>query len=113
LYFLLADLDIRERTRGRRSLDDAIRAVRRTGATVEARWSLDRVLEAGDAATGTPVLHELYRRFGRAPAMVDLPALFARMGIARVGSRLRFDDRAPLGRYRAAITAVLPGGDLR
>lgn len=98
LYFLLADLRIRERTNGKKSLEDAVRAVVATGANVERAWTLDRVLDVGDAATGTRVLHELANEMASQPARVDLPALFRRLGIQPL------DDRAPLAATRIAIT---------
>lgn len=104
LYFLVADLQIREATFGARSLDDALRAIAASGANVEQRWSLMRVLEEGDRATGTRVLHELYERMGKAPERFDLDALWARLGIRRVGRAIRFDDSAPDAALRRAVT---------
>jgi hypothetical protein len=111
LYFLLADLTIREQTRGRRSLDDALRAVAATGANVETRWTLEKVLDVGDRATGTRVLHDLHVRFGTSPGTVDLPALWARLGVRRSAApppSIEFDDAAPAAHFRKAITAANP-----
>jgi len=105
LFWLLADVQIRERTQGRRSLDDALRAVLVKSGGIAARWPLARVLREGDAAVGVPVLEELHARMGSAAAPVDLDALFRRLGVPTSGSERRFDDRAPLARVRAAITA--------
>src|SRR5262249_5325506 len=44
LYCLLADLEIRERTAGKRSLDDALRAILSAGGNVAVRWDLSRAL---------------------------------------------------------------------
>lgn len=98
LYFLLADLRIRERTNGKKSLDDAVQAVVGTGANVETAWTLARVLDTGDAATGTRVLHELADELGDKPTRVDLPSLYRRIGIGPL------DDKAPLASTRIAIT---------
>jgi hypothetical protein len=108
LFCLVADVEIRERTDNRRSLDDALRAIVDKGGTLAASWPLERALRIGDEATGVPVLTELRRKMGATPMPVDLDALWARLGIARrpheVG-RLRFDDGAPLAAVRKAITA--------
>jgi predicted metalloprotease with PDZ domain len=107
LYFLLADLTIRERTAGARSLDDAVRAVASTGANVETHWPLERVMDAGDRATGTTVLQELYAQYGVSPGKIELAALWAKLGI-RQGKRsepLAFENGAPWAGYRDAITA--------
>ncbi|HEY8073240.1 MAG TPA: hypothetical protein VIF62_04005 [Labilithrix sp.] len=101
LYFLLADLGVREQTNGKRSLDDAIRAVVATGANGETTWTLARVLDTCDAATGTTLFHDLHRELALAPGGRDVPALFRRLGVSKNG----FDDTAPLAKLRDAITA--------
>jgi hypothetical protein len=65
------------------------------------RWPLERALAVADAATGTRVLQDLYATMGAASGPVDLPALFARLGVSRQG----FNDQAPLAKLRASITA--------
>src|SRR5262249_54868612 len=42
LFCLLADVEIRERTMNRRSLDDALRAVLAAGGNVSTRWEIAR-----------------------------------------------------------------------
>jgi hypothetical protein len=106
LFCLVADVTIREQTAGARSLDDALRAIVATGADVEAHWDMAQVLDLGDRATGTTVLHDLYARLALAPGTVDLPALWARLGIRADGTGVAFDDGAPLASVRRAMTAV-------
>jgi len=101
LFWFLADVEIRERTRNRRSADDALRAIRAAGGNASRRWSVQRVLEVGDRATGTDVLGALYRRLALRRFEVDLRALAARLGVRAD----RFDDRAPLAAIRRSITA--------
>ena len=106
LYCLVADLEIRERTHNRRSLDDAVRAIVAAGGTLETMWPLSRALAVGDAAIGVPVLTELYRKMGQAPMPVDLDATWRRLGIKLEPGkgRIVFDDAAPLAAVRRAIT---------
>ena len=66
-------------------------------------WPLARVLEIGDAATGTTVMRELHDELGRANGPVDLDALFRRLGVRAVHGVATFDDRAPLAAVRDAI----------
>jgi hypothetical protein len=117
LFCLVADVTIREKTAGARSLDDALRAIVATGADVEVHWDVDQVLDVGDKATGTTVLHDLYRSLALAPGTVDLPALWARLGIRAVGAAttggtagdegtVAFDEGAPLAPLRRAMTTV-------
>jgi hypothetical protein len=110
LFCLMADVTIREKTGGARSLDDALRAIVATGVDVETRWDVDRVLDVGDRATGTTVLHDAYRNFALAPGTVDLPALWARLGVRADGAGVAFDEGAPLASIRRAMTSVQAGG---
>jgi hypothetical protein len=105
LFWLLADVRIRQRTENRLSLDDALRAQIAQGGTMAARWPLSRVLEVGDRAVGLRVLEELHDGMGSTPAPVDLDALFRDLGVSLRGNEVVFDDRAPLAAIRAAITA--------
>jgi hypothetical protein len=105
LFCLLADLDIRDRTGGRFSLDDALRAILDRGGDISVRWELARALEEGDRAIGTPVLSELYARMGSRPYDVDLPALFKKLGVKASGKTVAFDDGAPWSKLRRSITA--------
>jgi hypothetical protein len=104
-YWLLADLEIRERTGGRRSLDDVLRAVVRAGGNVAARWDLERVLALGDEVVGEPVLVPLRRRLGGAPERVDLDALWKRLGVSLSRGRVVYDESAPLAAVRRRISA--------
>ncbi len=104
LFCLIADVTIRERTGNTRSFDDVLRAVSRSGADVETHWELDRWLDEGDRATGTRVLHDLYREMALAPKAVDLAALWSTLGVRADGGRVTFDDRAPLAALRRSIS---------
>ena len=103
LFCLLADVEIRKRTKNARGLEDALRAILRAGGTITNEWSLQRAFEVGDHATGVTVLRELYEKLGAAPYAPDLAALWAELGIERRGGRVVFNDRAPLASVRDAI----------
>ncbi|MDB4967378.1 MAG: uncharacterized protein JWN44_3067 [Myxococcales bacterium] len=105
LYCFVADLEIRERTHNRRSLDDAMRAIVAAGGSLATTWPLERALRIGDAATGVDVLSSLYRRMADAPLAVDLPSWWARLGIHPTSDGVRFDDSAPLAAIRRSVTA--------
>jgi hypothetical protein len=104
LFCFVADLRVRELTRGRHSFDDALRGIVATGADVQSHWEIDHFLEVGDRATGTAVLADLYREMGLGPATVDLAAIWSRLGIRVRDDRVTFDDAAPLASLRRAIT---------
>jgi len=104
LFWMTADLEIRERTQTKRSLQTALRAILDAGGDGTHRWSVDELLAKGDAATGTTVLRDLYARMGEAPYRADLPALWKSLGVERRGGTLAFDDMAPRSALRRAIT---------
>jgi hypothetical protein len=104
-YWLLADLRIRERTGNEKSVDDAVRAILDAGGDGNSHWELAQVLATGDRATGTEVLTELHQEFGTKPGRVDLGALWKRLGVVYSAGAVTFDEKAPLAKIRASITA--------
>lgn len=104
LFCLRADVEIRRRTGNRFGLEHALRAIRDAGGTIETAWNMDRVIAVGDAATGVPVLHELYEDMKATPVKVDLPALWKDLGVGKKGHGVILDDHAPLSAIRRAIT---------
>jgi len=108
LFWLLADVEIRHKTRNRRSVDDAIRAILREGGNGDAVWSIDGVIAAGDKATGTLVLKELYNELGLARGDIHLDNLWLDLGVKYDNRAVRFDDSAPWAAIRASITRAPP-----
>ncbi len=105
LYCLLADVTLRERTSNAHSLDDVLRGIAKTGDVDDVSWDIQQFLDAGQRATGTDVLRELYADLAEKPGTVDLAALFARLGVRAQKAGLSFDDSAPLAKIRRSITA--------
>jgi hypothetical protein len=106
LFCLLADIEIRKRTGNHKGLENALRAIVRSGGTIESEWPLSRALEVGDGATGVPVLRELYEKMKATPTPIDLKALWKELGVERRGSKTEFNSAAPLAPIRTAITAL-------
>ena len=104
VFCFLADVQIRERTGNKKSLDDALRGIVKAGGNVTVSWPIERALEAGDRATGVPVLRELYEKMGKAPMDVDLKDLWKKLGVSSEGGRVVTDDRAPEAAIRKGIT---------
>jgi predicted metalloprotease with PDZ domain len=109
LFCLVADVTLREKTGNRRSLDDVLLAIGKTGASDDVFWDIQQVLAVGDRATGTTVLHDVYARLAEKPGNVDLSNFFARLGVRAQGHSVVFDDSAPLAQIRRSITARGPG----
>ncbi len=105
LFYLLADVRIRECTGNRSGLQQALRAIVAGGGNVEVSWDVRRTLAMGDKATGTNVLVDLYDELRAAPVSPDLAQLWQRLGVKLSGDSVEFDDAAPLAAIRRAITA--------
>ena len=105
IFWLLADVRIRQQTNNQKSLDDAIRAMLAAGGDGAHHWPLERVLDTADKATGTHVLHEVHAELGLHPARADLEGLWQKLGIVRRRRSIEFDDTAPLASIRKSMTA--------
>ena len=109
MFCLLADIEIRQRTRNQKGLEDALRGVMNSGGVITEDWALQHVFEVADKAAGVTVLQELYTKMKDKPVSVDLDKLFARLGVVRNGDVAKFDDHAPLASIREAISTGKPG----
>ena len=106
VFCLLADVEIRERTKGKKSLDDALRGILAAGGSVTEDWPIEKIFEAGDRATGTTALRDLYAKWKDSSVSANLPDLFRRLGVSSSGGRdgkISYDDRAPLAWVRKGI----------
>jgi hypothetical protein len=103
LFYLLADVEIRKRTKNTKGLEHALRGILAEGGNNAHRWSLDDAFAAGDRATGVPVLRELHEVMGKTPHPVDLEALWRELGVVKSRGTIRFVD-APKASIRRAIT---------
>jgi hypothetical protein len=104
LFCLEVDVAIRERTGGRKSLVDVVRAIVAQGGNISVSWPIERVIEVGDTVTGVPVLRETYARMAAKPGAVDLPAIWAKLGVRLERGTVTYDDKAPLATIRRSMT---------
>jgi hypothetical protein len=104
LFCLEADVTIRERTGGKHSLADALRAIVAQDGNIAVSWPVEKVLDVGDAATGVPVLRETYARMATQPGAVDLEALWKKLGVHLERGVVTYDDAAPLASIRKAMS---------
>jgi len=103
IFCLVADLEIRKQTSGKKTLQDALRAVIKAGGDHRTYWSLTKALEAGDAATGTTTLMDLYEAWRATPVDPELPSLWKRLGVEDKGRTVSFNDTAELAITRKEI----------
>jgi hypothetical protein len=104
LYCLIADVQIREKTKNRRGLQDALRAIARTGGGMSREWPIERILRVGDAAIGTTVLTDVYVAMKDHPYAPDLVVLWSNLGLRLGEGGMHFDETARLSAVRRAIT---------
>jgi hypothetical protein len=106
LFCLVADVRIREQTGNRKGLEDALKGIVAAGGTIDQEWPLERALAAGDKATGTTVMSDLYKQMGQARMPVDLDALWSKLGVGLRQGKVTLDEHAPKAAIREAIMAV-------
>jgi len=104
LFCLMADVQIREHTRNRKGLQDALRGILDKGGTITEDWKIEKALAAGDQATGTRVLKDLYHEMRDKPITVDLKQLWDKLGLASKDGKVVFNDKAVEASIRKAIT---------
>jgi len=104
LFCLQADMAIREQTHNRVGLQTALRAILKDSGGYGFDRDIVEVLHAGDAATGTHVLYDLYSRSRNSAQAPDLDLMWTLLGVPENPAAQPFDDRAPLAAVRTAIT---------
>jgi hypothetical protein len=105
IFWLLADVEIREATHSQKGLRDAMRGILEAGGNITEDWTVERVAQVGDQATGTTVIADLYRQMKATAVHTDLDDLWRKMGVQVKAGAVTFDDGAPLAEIRKAITA--------
>lgn len=108
VFWLVADVTLRERTGNARSADDVLRALVAAGGNVTRRWQMEEVLQVADGAAGIPVFSELFHSMAEAPGAPDLPALFRKLGVSLHDGTVVYDDAAPLAAIRRAMVSRTP-----
>jgi hypothetical protein len=104
IFWLLADVKIREETNNKKGLQDAMRAIMNSGGTLDHEWPIERVLETGDKAVGCSALEDLYNQMKATPVETDLNALWKSLGVEVDHGTVKYNDKAPLAKIRKAIT---------
>ncbi len=103
LFCLVADVRIRQASKNRRGLQDALRGIRNAGGTIDKHWPVERAFETGDRASETNVLTSLYSEMKDRPVYVDLNALWRELGVNSSNTVVSLNDNAPLAKIRRSI----------
>ena len=113
LFCFVADVEIRRQTQNKKGLQDALRGILNAGGDITHDWDLTAALKAGDRATGTTALSDLYSKWKDTPVQVDLSSLWKELGIAADGKSVHLAENAPLAAVRRAITAPEPSKEAK
>jgi len=114
LFCFVADVEIRQQTKNKKGLEDALRGILEAGGDIREDWDLEKALKTGDRAVGLEVLEKLYAQWKDTPVQVDLPAMWKQLGVEPHGGTVVLKDDGPLGAVRRAMemgTAGTPAGD--
>lgn len=104
MFCLVADVEIRQATKDRKSLQDALRAIVAAGATINTDRPLSHILRVGDQATGTSVLENLYDSWKNTLVTINLVQLWSELGVSEGPHGIEFNSLAPLAQLRSSMT---------
>ena len=103
LFYLMSDVEIHKKSHNKKGLEDALRGILAKGGNIKQDWDIESTFEAGDKATHTHVLMDMYKKMKDDPFTVDLTALWSQLRIIEENGTIHFNDNAPLAKVRKAI----------
>ncbi|MCC7046220.1 MAG: hypothetical protein IT562_05865 [Alphaproteobacteria bacterium] len=104
IFMLLADVELRERSGGKRGLEDCLRSILHGGGDATQLVSADWMIDACDRASGGDTMRRLGQRHAWSRQPVDLDGLWRKLGVVQdADGQVRLDDSAPLAWVRRAI----------
>ncbi|HYL62840.1 MAG TPA: hypothetical protein VE077_09475 [Candidatus Methylomirabilis sp.] len=103
LFCFVADVAIRNQTKNKKGLQDALRGILDAGGDIREDWDIEKALKAGDHAAGVNVLEKLYSQWKDKPIDVDLSTMWKKLGVEADGANVHLDDGAPMASIRRAI----------
>lgn len=106
---LMADVELREHTNGRETLDDVLSRLQSCCLPSDRAWSGTELFTTLDSLAAKPVFMPLYHRYANTSGFPDTAPLFSRLGLAVHDGRIEIRRRAALTGIRSAITALDPG----
>ncbi|NCG21926.1 MAG: hypothetical protein GWP91_23155 [Rhodobacterales bacterium] len=106
LFALDLDLKLCKASQGDRGLSDVLRGVVAKGQSIRDFRSMDTLMAQWDALAGNPLPSQVYRAHAHAPLQVDLPLIWAELGVRYQNKTVVFDDTAPQAALRRAMVAA-------
>lgn len=105
---LLADVEIRRRSDGARSLDDVMAELAKCCTRDSRAWPAERLVARMDEIIGAPVMAEIVKRHVNGDRFADLGPLYGRLGLALRDGVYEPVSGAPESAIRDAIMRVDP-----
>lgn len=105
-FAMTRDVAVRRETQGRRSLDDAVRALHACCEGRTQTYTADDALAVMDVATGTGAFTSPARTYLAARDFPDVTATLTALGVTRHDGEVTLDDHAPDAALRHAIFAM-------
>jgi len=104
MFCMLADVEIRKLSNNQKSLRDALRGILNAGYSMKASANAREIFEAGDRATGYPVLVNLYQKMRANPTPESLDPFWKMLGLSlENGGEVVYNDDASLAFVREKI----------
>lgn len=103
IFMLMADIGIRQATKGAKGLEDCLGGVLWSGMDATDRVSVRDFAQACDRASETDVVSGLVAKHYLKENPVDLAQLWKNLGVAEVQGRIVLDDKAPQAEWRKMI----------
>ncbi len=102
---LLADIELRQRSGGKESLDTVLGQLQTCCLPSRSQWSGQRLFKKLDSFLESPVFMPLYREYANTEGFPDYAPALSRLGIDITGSSVILRDDRPLTRVREEISA--------
>lgn len=101
---LLADVELRQRSGGKESLDSVLDGLQRCCLPATREWSGPELFRKLDSMLDEPVFMPLYRRHADTRGFPDVDAVLGDLGVSFDSSSLRLMDNADLTSIRDELT---------
>jgi len=108
MFYLVADVRIRQQTNNRKGLQDAMQAMVASGQTIADDGTPEAIFALADKSVGVSVMFPLYRQVSEHAVPEDLNALWTALGVRSDGRGVVYNDQAPLASVRKAIFRPRP-----
>ena len=104
---LMADIELRERSDGKESLDLALGQLQSCCLPSKRRWTGPELFEKLDTFVSSPVFMPLYRQYANDKGFPDFDPLLNDLGVStNLDGTITLDDSTSLAQIRVAISAA-------